>query len=221
MYPKSPLRGTTQRRGEYERRLRGAAEEEQLSKSYPVRGTEWRRRRPLARNGGVPSGLGAIVLTFVLLTAACSGSSKFIPLADLSSPTSCPPESCASSSSLPPWPLPPWPRRRRSHRRWTQMPGWPTWHRARGFPSPGILPGLPSQCGGLTLVSAEPDQDRVIAGVANGGLWASVGGSSTWDWHLGIGAGSLAEIDNRPSSITYDPDHPGTFWGERHLRRWR
>jgi photosystem II stability/assembly factor-like uncharacterized protein len=73
-----------------------------------------------------------------------------------------------------------------------------------------VTGNLAVQCGTLTLVSAEPAQNEVIAGVSNGGLWASVGGSSTWT-RIGTGAGS-AQIDNHPSSITYDPGHPGTFW---------
>jgi photosystem II stability/assembly factor-like uncharacterized protein len=77
-------------------------------------------------------------------------------------------------------------------------------------PVTGNLAGMPSQCGTLTLVSAEPAENEVIAGVSNGGLWASVDGSSTWT-RIGTGAGS-AQIDNRPLSITYDPSQPGTFW---------
>jgi hypothetical protein len=72
------------------------------------------------------------------------------------------------------------------------------------------LAGLPSECGNITLVSARPDADMVIAGVAAEGLWALENGSTTWT-RLGQSAGSAA-ITNRPSSITYDPEHPGTFW---------
>jgi photosystem II stability/assembly factor-like uncharacterized protein len=72
------------------------------------------------------------------------------------------------------------------------------------------LAGLPSECGNVTLISASPASDTVIAGVAAQGLWQSENVSSTWT-RLG-GGPSSAQITNRPSSITYDPDHPGTFW---------
>lgn len=77
-------------------------------------------------------------------------------------------------------------------------------------PATANLAGLPSQCGNVTLLSAAPDRSLVIAGVALQGLWARVNGSQTWT-RLGQGPGS-AIIANRPSSITYDPLHPGTFW---------
>jgi hypothetical protein len=72
------------------------------------------------------------------------------------------------------------------------------------------LAGLPSECGNMSLLSARPDRDMLIAGVARQGLWASQNGSATWT-RLGQGIGSAA-ISNRPSSITYDPSHPDTFW---------
>ena len=77
-------------------------------------------------------------------------------------------------------------------------------------PATTNLAGIPSGCGTVTLVSASPDRDEVIAGVANQGLWASSSASPTWT-RLGQGPGS-AVITNRPSSITYDPERPGTFW---------
>jgi hypothetical protein len=72
------------------------------------------------------------------------------------------------------------------------------------------LANMPSECGNLTMLSATPDADTVIAGVAKGGLFASDDGGAHWD-PLGTGDGS-AVITNRPSSIVYDPDHPGTYW---------
>jgi hypothetical protein len=77
-------------------------------------------------------------------------------------------------------------------------------------PATSNLAGLPTQCGSVTLVSAAPDQALVIAGVSSQGLWASTGGTGVWT-RLGQGPGSVP-INNRPSSITYDPAHPGTFW---------
>jgi hypothetical protein len=77
-------------------------------------------------------------------------------------------------------------------------------------PATSNLAGLPAQCGGVTLVSAAPSQALVVTGVSNQGLWSSTGGTGAWT-RLGQGPGS-AVIGNRPSSITYDPVHPGTFW---------
>jgi photosystem II stability/assembly factor-like uncharacterized protein len=72
------------------------------------------------------------------------------------------------------------------------------------------LVGLPSECGNLSLVSARPDRDMLIASVALQGLWASTDGSDSWT-PLGSDARS-AKITNRGSAIVFDPDHPDTFW---------
>src|SRR4029079_8015651 len=73
----------------------------------------------------------------------------------------------------------------------------------------GNLANMASECGNLTMLSAVPGSDTIIAGVALKGLWANSSGN-TWS-HLGSGAGSDT-ITNRPSWITYDPLHPGVFW---------
>jgi hypothetical protein len=74
----------------------------------------------------------------------------------------------------------------------------------------GNLANMASECGNLTMVSAEPCTNTIIAGVAAKGLWATSDGGKTWT-KLGAGAGS-ATIVNRPSSIVYDPDHQDVFW---------
>lgn len=74
----------------------------------------------------------------------------------------------------------------------------------------GNLAGMASECGNLTLLSAVPDSDAIIAGVAKVGLFMTRDGGEHWE-PLGTGAGS-ASITNRPSAIVYDPEHPGTFW---------
>jgi photosystem II stability/assembly factor-like uncharacterized protein len=74
----------------------------------------------------------------------------------------------------------------------------------------GNLAGLESECGNLTLVSAKPGSDMVIAGVALRGLFATHDGGGSWS-SLGSGDGS-DPIVNRPSAIIYDPDHAETFW---------
>jgi hypothetical protein len=74
----------------------------------------------------------------------------------------------------------------------------------------GNLAKLPSECGNLGLVSAQPCSNRVIAGVAQKGLWQTLDSGKTWT-ELGQGASSEA-ITNRVSAIVYDPRDPKTFW---------
>ncbi len=74
----------------------------------------------------------------------------------------------------------------------------------------GNLAGLGSECGNLSNLSSKPDEDMLIAGVAQQGLWVSKNGGGSWA-RLGTGAGS-STITNRTSDIVYDPDHPQTFW---------
>jgi photosystem II stability/assembly factor-like uncharacterized protein len=74
----------------------------------------------------------------------------------------------------------------------------------------GNLAGLGSECGNLSNLSSKPDEDLLIAGVAQQGLWASKNGGTSWT-RLGTAAGS-SMITNRTSDIVYDPDHPQTFW---------
>jgi photosystem II stability/assembly factor-like uncharacterized protein len=74
----------------------------------------------------------------------------------------------------------------------------------------GNLAGLGSECGNLSNLSSKPDEDMLIAGVAQQGLWASKNGGGSWT-RLGAAMGS-ATITNRTSEIVYDPDHPQTFW---------
>lgn len=72
------------------------------------------------------------------------------------------------------------------------------------------LSGLSSECGNMSFVSSKPDEDLMIAGIAQQGLWGSSENGSSWH-RLGQGAGSDI-ITNRTSSIVYDPVRPGTFW---------
>ena len=78
-------------------------------------------------------------------------------------------------------------------------------------PATGNLAGMPSECGNLSFVSARPDGDGVVAGVALHGLFASTGGATTTWQPLGGGKGSSV-ITNRMSSVLYDPANPGVFW---------
>ena len=75
----------------------------------------------------------------------------------------------------------------------------------------GNLAGMASECGNLSFLSARPgDDDVMIAGVAQRGLWATHDGGATWA-PLGAGGGS-APITNRTSAIVYDPTDPDVFW---------
>jgi photosystem II stability/assembly factor-like uncharacterized protein len=85
------------------------------------------------------------------------------------------------------------------------------------LPAPGSwsnvtsnLANMASECGNLTMISAVPGSNTIIAGIAQEGLWASTNNGASWT-HLGSGSGSSV-ITNRPQSITYDPAHPGVFW---------
>jgi hypothetical protein len=60
------------------------------------------------------------------------------------------------------------------------------------------------------MLSAKPGEDKIIAGVARKGLWASTNGGDSWS-AMGTGAGSQP-LDHRPSSIAYDPADGNTFW---------
>lgn len=72
------------------------------------------------------------------------------------------------------------------------------------------LAGLVSECGNLSFMSAKPDEDLVIVGVAQRGLFKKTVDASAWS-PLGQGKGS-AVIRNRMSGIVYDPEHPRVFW---------
>lgn len=87
----------------------------------------------------------------------------------------------------------------------TALPNLGTWSNVTSN-----LANMPSQCGNLTMLSAEPNSDRIIAGVAGDGLYATTNDGSSWS-ALGTGSGSDV-ITNRPSSISYDPTNSGTFW---------
>ncbi len=73
------------------------------------------------------------------------------------------------------------------------------------------LAGLGSECGNMSNLSSKPDEDLLIAGIAQQGLWGSTNGGGTWTPMGQADAGS-AVITNRTSQIVYDPVHPHTFW---------
>jgi hypothetical protein len=72
------------------------------------------------------------------------------------------------------------------------------------------LAGLGSECGNMSFVSAKPDEDLLLAGIAQQGIWAS--SSDTADWiQLGTTSTS-ATITNRTTTLVYDSARPHTFW---------
>ena len=70
----------------------------------------------------------------------------------------------------------------------------------------GTLANMPSECGNLTLLSAVPRSNAILAAVATKGLWTNSGGN-TW-----TRLGGVFNRISKPSSIVYDPDHVGVFW---------
>lgn len=76
------------------------------------------------------------------------------------------------------------------------------------LPATRNLAGMDSECGNLSFVSSDPNQHRLIAGIAANGLWSSVDGATSWQ-ALGTAGDAIA---NRTSSIVYDPETAGRFW---------
>ena len=147
-------------------------------------------------------GISAALVAAATLAVAACGDGHHLTLADLTGPsdstattvaTTRPPTTIAVATTSPKSTVT------------TQAPApGATW-----TPATGNLAGMASECGNVSLVSARPDRDELIASVSLHGLWSTTG---TSDWTaLGTGAGS-AQISNRGSKIVYDPDHPNTFW---------
>jgi hypothetical protein len=72
------------------------------------------------------------------------------------------------------------------------------------------LIGMASVCGTVSGAWAKPDEDMLITSVASAGLWTSRDGGSSWQ-KIGIGKGS-DDVNNGGVGITFDPDHPSTYW---------
>ena len=70
---------------------------------------------------------------------------------------------------------------------------------------------MTSQCGNMSYVSAKPDQDLLVAGIALLGLWSSTDGGGSWQ-PLGASSDASASITNRTSAIVYDPQTTTRFW---------
>ncbi len=66
-----------------------------------------------------------------------------------------------------------------------------------------------SECGTLTLISAVPNSDAVIAGVAARGLWVNTSGTT---WSRLSDVAESERILNRPTWIVHDPTNPAIFW---------
>ena len=71
------------------------------------------------------------------------------------------------------------------------------------------LLGLPSECGSVSVVSADSNYDAVNVGIAGQGLWTSW---PKFDWvQIGQGAGS-DPINGQIIDIVYDPENFDRFW---------
>lgn len=82
------------------------------------------------------------------------------------------------------------------------LPSPGTWTNATG-----TLANLPSECGNLTMLSAVPGTNKIVAGVARRGLWASTNSGATWTQMPGS-----TIIPNRAMTIIYDPNNSNIFW---------
>jgi len=72
------------------------------------------------------------------------------------------------------------------------------------------LAGLDSECGNMTNVTAKPDEDMLIAGIAMRGLWSSTDGGETW---VELGQTKDSEkVTNRTIRITFDPENSQRWW---------
>ncbi|HYQ44922.1 MAG TPA: hypothetical protein VER11_23210 [Polyangiaceae bacterium] len=65
-------------------------------------------------------------------------------------------------------------------------------------------------CGPMTGIWSKPDEDSVIAGVSNHGLWATSDGGAHWKV-LGQGAGSDPMVHGT-TALAFDPDVPDRYW---------
>jgi len=74
----------------------------------------------------------------------------------------------------------------------------------------GTLGGTKAGYANATYVGAKPDQDELIAGLSEVGLFSSTDGAATWT-PLGTGKNS-ASIPHRTISIRFDPDDSKTFY---------
>jgi photosystem II stability/assembly factor-like uncharacterized protein len=72
------------------------------------------------------------------------------------------------------------------------------------------LANIPSVCGTLTAVSAKPDEDLLIAGVAGVGIYGSRDGGNSWQELSGQTDGGT--IINRLTVPVYDPSNSKRFW---------
>jgi len=73
------------------------------------------------------------------------------------------------------------------------------------------LANMSSACGNLSNLSAKPDEDLLIAGIALDGLWASRDGDKTWKL-FSEAADASTSIVNSTTAIIYDPTKLTRFW---------
>ena len=79
-----------------------------------------------------------------------------------------------------------------------------------------LLAGMVSDCGNMSYVSAKPDEDLLIAGIALDGLWSSTDGGATWN---PMGTWTQLEGDHqmRPTSARLRSEQHQAFLGVGNL----
>lgn len=83
------------------------------------------------------------------------------------------------------------------------------------IPNPGTwtnvsanLPTIPSECGTIYSMWAQPNSSKVHAGISRSAIWQTTTGVGNWSK---LGTGTIV-LDHRPTQIIYDPVNPNTFW---------
>jgi photosystem II stability/assembly factor-like uncharacterized protein len=142
-----------------------------------------------------PTRAAVAVLSGMAFLTACGSSSPPIELGSLPPSTSSPPTTTPTTvaPAITTAPVS------------TEAPITQPWSSATAN-----LAGLSSECGNMSYVTARPDRDVLYAGIAKQGLWSSTDGGASWV-QLGQGGGS-DKIENRTSSIVFDPEDPNRFW---------
>jgi len=72
------------------------------------------------------------------------------------------------------------------------------------------LAALPSACGNLSAIAAKPDEDSLLVGVQDTGVYASRDGGETWQ-QTNAGPGG-AKIPGGVASFLFDPTDPLHYW---------
>ncbi|HVW26956.1 MAG TPA: hypothetical protein VHC69_16425 [Polyangiaceae bacterium] len=72
------------------------------------------------------------------------------------------------------------------------------------------LSGMMTTCGAISGIWTKPDEDLLLVGVPNLGMFTSSDGANSWQ-AIGTAKGS-ANPNNVMQTVLFDPDHPDTYW---------